>query len=99
MAAGVATTMAVVTSAAAVVMVMVEARAMATAVMLLVVSGSGNGGNGMTTDARDAILLQYADVGNVGSNKDGNCAPVIDRGNIDGGVADFDNGMRLTCGG
>jgi hypothetical protein len=95
----VATTSAVVTLAAAAVMVTVEARTTATAVTLLVASGSGNIGNGTTMDVCDAILLRYTNVVNVESNDDGNRAPAIDGGNIDGGVANFDNGMRRTCGG
>jgi hypothetical protein len=72
--------MAVVTSAVAVVMVTVEERAMAMAVTLLAASGDGNGSNGTTMDVCDAILPQYADIINVGSDDDGECAPAIDGG-------------------
>jgi hypothetical protein len=93
--AAVVTTMAVVTLAAAVVMVTADVRMMAMAVRLLAASGGGN--NGTTTDVCDAIHLRYADIVDVGSNDDGNRAPTIDRGNIDGGAANFNNGMQCTC--
>ncbi len=47
----------------------------------------------------DAILPWYADVVNVKSDNDGNHAPAFDGGNIDRGVADFDNCMWHACGG
>ncbi len=49
----------------------------------------GNGGNGTTMGVCNAILSGYADVINIGSHDDDNCAPAapaIDGGNIDGGV-------------
>ena len=52
----------------------------------LAASGGSDGGDGATTDVRDAILPRYADIIDVGSEDDGNRAPVIDRGNIDGGL-------------
>jgi hypothetical protein len=57
---------------------------------LLVVSG---GGNSTTMDVCNAILPWYADIVDVRSNNDGDRTPTFDGGNIDGGVADFDNGM------
>jgi hypothetical protein len=66
------------------------------AVMLSAVSGSGNG---MTMEVCNAILPRYADAINVGSNNDGNCAPAIDGGNIDGWVAVFKNGLQHLWGG
>jgi hypothetical protein len=92
-------TMAVVTLAVAAVMVMAEVRATAMAVTSSAASGGGDGGNGMKADVCNAILLCYADVVDVRSNNDGNCAPAFNRGNIDGGVANFNNGMWCTCGG
>jgi hypothetical protein len=87
-AGAVATKTAAVTSAAAAAMVTVEARATATAVTLSAASGSSNGGNGMTMDICHTILPWYADIINVRSNDDGNCALAFDGGNIDRGVAD-----------
>jgi hypothetical protein len=81
----VATIMAAVMLKATAVMVTAEARAMA--VTLLVASGGsdgGNGGNGTTMDIHDAILPWYANIVDVRSDNNGNCAPGIDRGNIDG---------------
>jgi hypothetical protein len=54
---------------------------------------------GTTSDFCDAILLQYADIVNVGSNNDGNCAPAINGGNIERGVANFNIGVQGACGG
>jgi hypothetical protein len=45
-----------------------------------------------------SILPLYADVINVRSNNDGNRSPAFDGGNIDGGVANFNNGVRCMCG-
>ncbi len=42
--------------------------------------------DGTTMDVCNAILPRYADVVYVGSNDDGNRTPVINRGNIDGGL-------------
>ncbi len=77
---------------------MVAAEARATEVMSLASSGSSNGGDGTTSDILDAFLPWYADVVDVRSNNDGNSVPVFNRGNIDGGVANFDNGVRHKCG-
>jgi hypothetical protein len=53
----------------------------------------------MTTDICDAILPRYADAVDVGSNDDGDCTSAINGGNIDGWVANFDNGKWCTFGG
>jgi hypothetical protein len=74
-----------VTLAAAAAMVMAELRASATAVTSSAMSGSGNG---MTMDICNANLSRCADVVNVKSDDDGNCAPALEGGNIDGGFAD-----------
>ncbi len=87
----------VVMSADAAVMVTVEARAMAMAVMSLAASGSSNGGDGTTTEFCGAILQQYTDVIDVRSDDNGNHTPAIDESDIDGGVADFANGMQRAC--
>jgi hypothetical protein len=76
--------------------------AMATVVTLLAASGGSNGsnnGDGTTTDVPNAILPCYTDIVDVRSDNDGNRAPAIDGGNIDGGGADFNNGMQRVCGG
>jgi hypothetical protein len=90
---------AAVTVAAAAAMVRVEARATAMVVASLPASGGGNSGDGTTTDVRNAILPPYADVIDVRRDNDGDCIPAFDGGNIDGGIVDFDKGMRRTCGG
>jgi hypothetical protein len=97
-AAAVATTMAAVASAAAAAMMTAEARATVMAMTLAAASGSSKDGNGMTTDVQDAILPWYAEVVNVRSNNNANCTPAFDRGNIDGGVADLDNGVGQAYG-
>ncbi len=76
---------------------MAEARATAMTVMLLVASSSSDSGDGTTTNVCDAVLPWYAEVVDVKSNNDGNCAPTFNRGNIDGGVANFNNGVQRTC--
>ncbi len=43
--------------------------------------------------------LWYTDAIDVGSKDNGDCAPAINEGNIDGWVADFDNGVWRLCGG
>jgi hypothetical protein len=63
-------------------------------------SAASGGSNGTTGDVCNAILPQYADTIDVGSNNGGNHAPAIYGGNIDGWVADFlDIGMRRVFGG
>jgi hypothetical protein len=94
-----ATTRAAVMLAVSAGMVMAGARARGMAVTLFAASGSGDSSNGTTTDDCNAILLQYADIVDVGSNDNGNCAPTINGGNIDRGVAKFNNGMRCVWGG
>ncbi len=86
--------MAVVILAAALMMVTVEVSATATEVTLLAASGGSNGGNGTTTNLCNAFLLRYADIINVGSNDNGNCACTINGGNIDEGVAN----LTMACG-
>jgi hypothetical protein len=49
-------------------------------------------------DIRKAILPRYADIVNVRSHNDGNRAPAFNGGNIDGGVANFDNGAWRPSG-
>ncbi len=78
-----ALTMGAVMLAVVAVMEKAEARAMATTVMLLVVSSGGNGSNGTTTNVCNAILPQYTDVVDVGSNNDCDCTPAIVGDNID----------------
>ncbi len=93
----VVTTLVAVALAAAVLMVMVEARAMLIVVRLLAASSGGDGGDGTTTDVHDAILPWYTDIIDVRNDNYGNRAhptPAINRGNIDGGVVDFANGMQ-----
>ncbi len=81
----VATTMAVVTKAAALAMMTAKARAMGMALTLSAARGSGDG---MTMDIHNAILPWYAGVVDVRSNEDGECTPAFNGGNIDRGVAD-----------
>jgi hypothetical protein len=97
--AAVAKTTTAVTLAVAAVMVMAEVKVTTMAVALSAVSDGGNDSNGTTMGVCNAILLRYADIVNVGSNDDGDCAPTIDRGNIDRWVADFDNGVQCAWGG
>jgi hypothetical protein len=68
----------------------VTAMATATVVTLALVGGSYHGSNGLTI--RYAILLWYADVINVRSNNDDECAPTkstINGGNLDRGGCQF----------
>jgi hypothetical protein len=70
-----------------------EAWATAMAVTSLAASGGSDSGNSTTADFCNAILLQYADVADVRSDGNGNCTPTCNKGNIDGGVTNCDNGV------
>jgi hypothetical protein len=50
-------------------------------------------------DVCNAILSWYADIVDVRSNDEGDRIPTFNRGTIDEGVANFDNGMLHTSGG